>query len=92
MSVHLRHLTTKNLWGKEFKQGVKMATHIEGGHLDHVYINSHEKSKLAWVVEIFPKYYSDHDGIGLTLWKEADQMETIKSKQNWKSWVVNRST
>ena len=50
-----------------FLQIVKTATHIEGGVLDHVYINTNE-DEISWDIEKFPKYYSDHDGIGLTLW------------------------
>ena len=68
------NIVTKTLKGRGFKQGVKTATHIEGGLLDHVYIKSCGTNEFAWVVEIFPKYYSDHDGIGLTLWKEPESL------------------
>ena len=51
-----------------FKQIVTKATHIEGGLIDHVYIKQGPSKKFTWVLEDFPKYYSDHDGLGLTLW------------------------
>ena len=54
---------------KGFLQIVKTATHEEGGGLDHVYINQVE-NKFSWDIEYFPKYYSDHDGVGLTLWSQ----------------------
>ena len=52
-----------------FEQIVTRATHIEGGLIDHVYIAQGENVKFAWVLEDFPKYYSDHDGLCLTLWE-----------------------
>ena len=65
------NIMTKKLEERGFLQVVKKATHIEGGLLDHVYI--YENVGFTWVVEEFPKYYSDHDGIGVTLWKNNDQ-------------------
>ena len=60
-------------------QIVNSATHIEGGILDHVYINANE-SEIFWDIEKFPKYYSDHDGIGLTLLNEKlDKGKTLNS-------------
>ena len=63
------NFVTHMLKGKGFLQIVKNATHIEGGVLDHVYIKQ-DGCKFSWNVEEFPKYYSDHDGLGLTLWTE----------------------
>ena len=60
---------TSTLKERGFLQIVKTATHIEGGVLDHVYINIYG-GELSWDIAVFPKYYSDHDGIGLTLWTE----------------------
>ena len=65
------NIMTKNLKERGFLQVVKKATHIDGGLLDHVYI--FENGRFTWAVEEFPKYYSDHDGIGVTLWKKNDQ-------------------
>ena len=64
------NIFAQTLKERGFEQVVTMATHIMGGLLDHVYINPSENKKMTWVIDIFPKYYSDHDGIGLTLWTE----------------------
>ena len=53
---------------KGFVQPVKKATHIEGGLIDHVYIQNHDDCQYSWSIEDFPKYYSHHDSIGFTLW------------------------
>ena len=63
------NVVSQTLKDRGFEQVVRIATHIEGGLLDHVYIRSGENKKFDWGLEIFPKYYSDHDGIGLTLWE-----------------------
>ena len=47
-----------------FKQLVQSSTHIEGGHIDHVYaldIQAH--------VELYSPYYTakDHDGVLITI-------------------------
>ena len=60
---------TASLKEMGFEQIVTRATHIEGGLIDHVYISQGENVKFAWVLEDFPKYYSDHDGLCLTLWE-----------------------
>ena len=62
------HITAR-LKDEGFEQIVKNATHIEGGLIDHVYIRQGKKHKMSWNLEHFPKYYSDHDGLGLTLWQ-----------------------
>ena len=51
-----------------FQQIVTRATHIDGGLIDHIYIYR-ENVQFDWVLEDFPKYYSDHDGLSLTLWE-----------------------
>ena len=57
---------TKELIKMGFAQIVKKATHIEGGLIDHIYVRQGRNKKYSWIVEQFPKYYSDHDGLGLT--------------------------
>ena len=70
------NVVTQFLKKRGFLQIVKNVTHIEGGLLDHVYIHLDEKV-YSWAIEEFPKYYSDHDGIGLTLWtNDADHLLT----------------
>ena len=50
-----------------FNQLMQKSTHIEGGLIDHVYLYQGEHKKVPYILEDFPKYYSDHDGIGLVL-------------------------
>ena len=64
---HPTNLITKKLNELNFHQIVNQATHIEGGLIDHMYIKKRNGTDLSWVVEIFPKYYSDHDCISVTL-------------------------
>ena len=65
------NIVTHTLRDRGFVQIVKTATHIEGGVLDHVYMKQ-DGCKFFWDIEEFPKYYSDHDGLGLTLWTEKE--------------------
>ena len=62
------YITTK-LQKNGFEQIVKIGTHIEGGLIDHVYIKQGRDKIFSWNLENFPKYYSDHDGLGLTIWQ-----------------------
>ena len=62
---------TKHMRSKGFVQLVNKATHIEGGLIDHVYIQIHKDCQYKWSIEDSPKYYSDHDSVGLTLSKVA---------------------
>ena len=62
------YITTK-LRKKGFEQIVKIGTHIEGGLIDHIYIKQGREKAFSWALEHFPKYYSDHDGLGLTIWQ-----------------------
>ena len=59
---------TKSLTEIGFQQIVTDATHIDGGAIDHIYL-SQDCSRLEWRLELCPKYYSDHDGLYLTVWK-----------------------
>ena len=69
---------------KGFAQLVNKATHIEGGLIDHVYLKTCKDYQYSWSIEDFPKYYSDHDSIGLTLWKlaQVDRMEELQEDQD----------
>ena len=67
--AHPRNYLTQSLREMGLKQLVKRSTHIEGGLIDHVYLKEVNHSKVCHIVEEFPKYYSDHDGIGLVLRK-----------------------
>ena len=60
------HMTeTLREWG--FSQLVRKPTHIEGGLIDHVYFIPGKLIKFSYKLEYFPKYYSDHDGLGIIL-------------------------
>ena len=61
---------TEELRKLEFEQIVKEATHINGGLLDHLYIRQGKDTTYIWELEVSPKYYSDHDCTGITLWKK----------------------
>ena len=55
--------STKFLLQNSFKQLVREATHIDGGHIDHVYLRSEED--LSATVELYSPYYTakDHDAL-----------------------------
>ena len=63
------NLITEELRKLKFEQIVTEATHIDGGLLDHIYIKQGEDTAYNWELEVSPKYYSDHDCTGITLWK-----------------------
>ena len=72
------HLTNR-LKEIKFQQIVTQATHIEGGSLDHIYMKQIEEAKYDWELEYFPKYFSDHDALGLTLWKTTiKEIESVE--------------
>ena len=74
------HLTNK-LKEMKFQQIVTQATHIEGGSLDHIYMKQIEEAEYDWELEYFPKYFSDHDALGLTLWKTTiKEIESVKEQ------------
>ena len=52
-----------------FKQMMDRATHIEGGHIDHVYWMDRSKRYNQPQVEVFSPYWTDHDAILTTLTK-----------------------
>ena len=51
------------LEGMGFKEVVRDLTHMDGGHLDHAYVLHLEDT----VVQLVPKYYSDHDAVCIIL-------------------------
>ena len=59
---------TRGLLDLDFSQLVTKATHIRGGHIDHVYWrDSVQPVFRAPVVERYSPYYSDHDALLVTL-------------------------
>ena len=63
---------TASLREMGFQQIVTQATHTDGGSIDHIYVAQGENVMFEWVLEYFPKYYSDHDGLCLTLWEACE--------------------
>ena len=61
----------KYLEDRKFKQVINRATHIEGGHLNHVYIMNMGNFVESPGIELIPKYYSDHDSICIA-WKKLE--------------------
>ena len=51
-----------------FQQIVTKPTHIDGRSIDHIYIRNMENTRYKRTLEYFPKYYSDHDCVGLILY------------------------
>ena len=59
---------TRRLLDMGFSQLVSKATHIRGGHIDHVYWRDSIKPAFrAPIVERYSPYYSDHDALLVTL-------------------------
>ena len=69
----------KFLEDKTFKQVINKATHIEGGHLNHVYIMNMGDFVETPDIEIIPKYYSDHDSICIA-WKKLEPRVSAERK------------
>ena len=69
---HPKNYITASLEEEGFKQIVTAATHIEGGAIDHIYIRHGNDRIFEWDLEYCPKYYSDHDGLGLTIWTTSE--------------------
>ena len=61
----------KYLEDKTFKQVINRATHIDGGHLNHVYIMNEGNFVESPGIELIPKYYSDHDSICIA-WRKLE--------------------
>ena len=60
---------SKGLETNGFIQLVKEATHIRGGHIDHVYWRDVNGGWKAPQLQRYSPYYSDHDGSCVTLMK-----------------------
>ena len=58
---------SKGLRGEGFQQLVKEPTHIMGGHIDHAYWKGDSTLWEEPALERYSPYYSDHDGLCITL-------------------------
>ena len=56
-----------------FEEKVQEATHIQGGHIDHVYIRS-VKQQYKMEISLYSPFYTalDHDALCITLVKQED--------------------
>ena len=59
-----RNIVTLFLERQGFSQLMMEATHIQGRLIDHIYVN---KAERVLEVERFSPYYSDHDGLLVSL-------------------------
>ena len=60
-----------------FKQLMEEATHILGGHLDHVYFRSSGNQHLD--LERYSPFYSDHDATCITIQESPDEKQVMLS-------------
>ena len=70
MMNHQKNRMSKGLETIGFIQMIKEATHIRGGHIDHVYWKD---ENIVWKdpqLELYCPYYSDHDASLITLLKD----------------------
>ena len=62
---------TSNLKKWRFSLMTHEATHIQGGHIDHVYWRDTTKQWMKPKVERYSPYWSDHDALLVTLTKRT---------------------
>jgi endonuclease/exonuclease/phosphatase family metal-dependent hydrolase len=60
---------TRGLKAQGYTQLVTEATHIEGGHLDHMYVKGAQTNQMDPVIYHYSPYHSDHDAVCITLTK-----------------------
>ena len=73
MLNHEKNRLSKGLLQNGFCQMVKEATHIKGGHIDHVYWKDEHSVWKELDLELYSPYYSDHDASLITLIKNEEQ-------------------
>ena len=66
---HEKNRMSKGLAQNGFSQLIKEATHIRGGHIDHVYWKDEQSVWKDLNLELYSPYYSDHDASLITLIK-----------------------
>ena len=71
--THPENYITKNLKELGFQQVVAESTHIDGGVIDHIYVSQYDNVRSKWIVDYFPKYYSDHDAVGLIRFEDIGE-------------------
>ena len=64
---HSANRMSKGLEKMGFSQRIREATHIRGGHIDHVYWRDDSNVWKDPELELYSPYYSDHDASCITL-------------------------
>ena len=72
MLNHKKNRMSKGLAQNGFVQMIKEATHIRGGHIDHVYWKDEHSVWKDPNLELYCPYYSDHDASLITLIKNEE--------------------
>ena len=67
MLNHGKNRMSKGLVENGFHQMIREATHIRGGHIDHVYWKDDDHVWTEPHLELYCPYYSDHDASLITL-------------------------
>ena len=70
MLNHWNNRMTKGLEADRFRQMIREATHIRGGHIDHMYWKDGNGVWKDPQLELYCPYYSDHDASLITLLKD----------------------
>ena len=62
-----RNVVTASLTKMGFQKMIERPTHIEGGHIDHIYWLDKEERYNLPKVEFYSPYWTDHDGLLVTI-------------------------
>ena len=68
--THSGNRMSKGLEEIGYRQLVRKATHIRGGHIDHAYWRQDNEVWKDPELELYSPYYSDHDTLLITLIKK----------------------
>ena len=73
------NVVSKKLGDMGFVQLVNQATHLRGGHIDHIYSN-HDQANFDVDVQIYSPYYTslDHDALCVTVRKKVNKQQTSR--------------
>ena len=78
MLNHKKNRMSNGLAQNGFIQMIKEATHIRGGHIDHVYWKDEHSVWKDLNLELYCPYYSDHDASLITLIKNEKTENSSK--------------
>ena len=65
MLNHGKNRMSKALMENGFNQMIRNATHIRGGHIDHVYWKDGDHMGKTPTLEMYCPHYSDHDALSV---------------------------